>query len=64
MIGSFVEFHARDRKISLTLDTGDEFSGRVGDVADDGGWLVLEQDDGRRLFVNAARIKFFEVLEV
>ena len=63
MIGSFVEFHARDRRVQLTLDTGEELTGRVGDVADDGGWLVLEQDDGRRLFVNTARVKFFELIE-
>ena len=63
MIGSFVEFHARDRRVLLTLDTGDVLTGRVGDVADDGGWLILEQDDGRRLFVNTFRVKFFELVE-
>ena len=63
MIGSFVEFHARGQRVDLTLDTGDVLTGKVDDVADDGGWLLLDLDEGRRLFVNAARVKYFELVE-
>ena len=63
MIGSFVEFHARDKRVRLCLASGAVLSGTVRDVADDGGWLLLEEDGDRRVFVNTGQVETFELLD-
>jgi hypothetical protein len=63
MIGSFVEFHARDKRVRLRLASGADLAGTVRDVADDGGWLLLEEDGGRRRYVNCGLVETFELLE-
>jgi hypothetical protein len=61
MMGSFVEFHARDERVRLRLASGEELCGTVRQVADDGRWLLLQTETDERLLVNAGRVDWFSL---